>query len=221
MESLNNPHWEVMPDAARQVLQNLATAMELAPFYLAGGTALALRLGHRVSADLDFFGFVDIFEDKQRNTIIRELSQSFAVKVERNSSLALTVNVDGVSVSFFTYTYTLLDELQQVNDVPIAGIADIGLMKVETIADRGARKDFIDLYFIAKHMSLDKLFEASKIKYPGSRFFETRALEGLVEFDIADAQTNPQMLVPVDWEAVKQFFVSEAVRLGKKRFEDL
>lgn len=221
MESLNNPHWEVMPAAARQVLQTLARATELVPFYLAGGTALALRLGHRVSVDLDFFGFVEIFEDEQRNRIIKELSESFAVEVERNSSLALTVNVDRVSVSFFTYTYPLLDELQQLNDVPIAGLADIGLMKVETIADRGARKDFIDLYCIARQLPLEELFEASRIKYPGSRFFGTQALEGLIDFEIADAQAQPQMLVPIDWGVVKQFFISEAVRLGKQRFEDL
>lgn len=221
MEALANPHWEAVPDNLRQILETLATAVPLEPFYLAGGTALVLRLGHRMSVDLDFFGDIETFEGDRREMLVRAFKRNYEIEVVRNSALGLSLFANGVSASFFTYPYPLLDELQHVNEIPLAGISDIGVMKVEAVAERGARKDFVDLYFIAKHVSLDALFEASKSKYPGLRFFETRALEGLVEFEAADTQRNLKMVVPIDWEEIKRFFRAEAIRLGKKRFEDL
>jgi hypothetical protein len=220
MEPLSNPHWQVMPGSARHVLQNLASAVELAPFYLAGGTALALRLGHRISIDLDFFGDLELFEREQRELLIRDFGRRFNTRVARNSALALTIVADGVAASFYTYTYPLLDELEQVNGVPIAGIRDIGLMKLDSMMDRGARKDFIDLYFITKHVSLDQLFQDSAIKYRGSSYFKTQVLEALVDFDNADGQEQPEMLIPVSWDEVKQFCIDEAIRFGKNGFED-
>lgn len=190
MEPLVNPRWEAVSDEVRQILETIATAVPLEPFYLAGGTALALRLGHRESIDLDFFGDVE--------TLIRAFNRSYDTEIVRNSALGLSAYVNSVSISFYTYTYRLLDALQHVENVPLAGLVDIGLMKIETIAERGARKDFIDLYFITKHVPLDALFEASKKKHPGMGFFETQALEGLVEFAAADRQRNLKMLVPID-----------------------
>lgn len=66
MEALAQPHWEALPPNAAEVLKHLANTTPLEPFYLAGGTALALRLGHRVSVDLDFFGAIETFDDKWR-----------------------------------------------------------------------------------------------------------------------------------------------------------
>ena len=219
MAALEHPHWEATPTSVQRVLENLARTTMLEPFYLAGGTALALRLGHRISVDLDFFGAVETFEDNHRRRLIQELSRHFRVDVVRNSPLGLTLNVNTVSVGFFTYSYKLLDSLHEVYDVPLAGISDIGLMKLEAIGDRGARKDFVDLYFIAQHVSLERLFASSKEKYPHTRYFEIRALEALVDFDVADTQSNPDMLVSVDWAEVKEFCISQAISLGKKKFE--
>ncbi len=219
MDPLAQPHWQATPALVQRVLENLARATMLEPFYLAGGTALALRLGHRLSVDLDFFGAVETFEDDHRRRLIHDLSQHFRVDVVRNSPLGLTLNVDSVSVGFFTYSYELLDPLHHVQRVPLAGISDIGLMKLEAIGDRGSRKDFIDLYFIAQHVSVEQLFASSKEKYPHTRYFESRALEALIDFDVADTHPDPPILIPVDWEEVKEFCITQAIRLGKKKFE--
>jgi hypothetical protein len=219
MDSLVNPHWEATPLPVRHVLQNLAHATSLEPFYLAGGTALALRLGHRISVDLDFFGAVETFDDDWRRRLTQELRQHFTVEVLRNSPLGLALDVDKVSVGFFTYGYKLLDALQKVHDVALAGLTDIGLMKLEAIADRGARKDFIDLYFIAQHISIEQLLNKIDEKYPHFRFFESRVLEALIDFDVADTQADSTMLVPIEWEQIKEYCIAEAIRIGKKRFE--
>ena len=105
-----------------------------------------------------------------------------------------------------------------VSGIQVAGILDIGLMKLDAIAGRGMRKDFYDLYFIASHISLDELFGRSSDKYPQSRAFGMRVLTALVDFDIADQQDEPITLLPVEWEQVKAFFADQARRLGQKWF---
>ncbi|MBI4673793.1 MAG: nucleotidyl transferase AbiEii/AbiGii toxin family protein [Chloroflexi bacterium] len=216
MEALAQPHWEALPPKVAEVLQNLARATSLEPFYLAGGTALALRLGHRISVDLDFFGPVETFDDVWRHRMIQDFGAHFSIEVPQNSPLGLVLGIEGVDVGFYTYGYEMLDPLNRLVDVPIAGIADIGLMKLDAIADRGRRKDFVDLYFIAQRVTLEQLLSLSKEKYPYDRYFVIRSLEALVEFDVADAESDLRMLVPTDWEEVKRFFVEETVRLGKK-----
>ena len=218
MEALAQPHWEALPPQVASVLQNLTRATSLEPFYLAGGTALALRLGHRLSVDLDFFAAIETFDDKRRHRMIQDFSEKFAMEIAQDSPLGLVLGIEGVYVGFYTYGYEMIDTLNLLTDVPIAGIADIGLMKLVAIADRGNRKDFVDLYFIAQQISIDELFALSKRKYPYDRYFVMRSLEALTDFDGADAESDLRMLVPTAWQAVKQFFIKETIRLGEKWF---
>ena len=106
-----------------------------------------------------------------------------------------------------------------MSGLQVAGILDIGLMKLDAIAGRGTRKDFYDPYFIAPQISLDELFARSGDKYPHSRDFGMRVLTALVDFEIADQQEEPTMLQPIEWERVKAFFLAEARRLGKAWFD--
>jgi len=103
-----------------------------------------------------------------------------------------------------------------VSGVQIAGILDIGLMKMDAVAGRGTRRDFYDLYFIASRVSLDELFAQSTNKYPYSRGFKMRVLVALVDFDVADQQDEPTLLLPAEWNEVKAFFLAEARRLGRE-----
>jgi len=185
------------------------------PFYLAGGTALALRLGHRISIDLDLFANLDTLDDLLRTGIVNELHKKYEIDLLQDSVLGLVLLADGRAASFFSYGYPLLDPTDTVSGVQIAGLRDIGLMKLDAIAGRGTRKDFYDLYSIAAHVSLDELFASSEQKYPHSLSFGMRVLTALVDFDIADQQDEPILLQPVPWERVKEFFVVEARRLGQ------
>jgi len=117
-----------------------------------------------------------------------------------------------------TYGHPLLDPTEPVSGVQVAGIHDIGLMKLDAVAGRGTRKDFYDLYYIAPHVSLDELFACSGEKYPHARGFAMRVLTALVDFDIAEQQEDPVLLHKVDWAQVKAFFVDEARRLGQEWF---
>lgn len=214
MAALDPPQWEAVTPAARQLLEFLGRLSVMRPFYLAGGTGLALRLGHRVSVDLDLFANIDTLDDQLRQNIVTELARVYRVERLQDSVLGLVLNVDGQPVSLFSYGYPLLAAADLVSGLQVAGILDIGLMKLDAIAGRGTRKDFHDLYFIAAHVTLDELFSRSSDKYPYSRDFGMRVLTALVDFDIADQQEEPTMLRPVEWEQVKAFFLAEARRLG-------
>jgi hypothetical protein len=212
--SLDPPQWEAVTPAARQLLEFLGRLSVMRPFYLAGGTGLALRLGHRVSVDLDLFANIETLNDQLRQNIVTELSRVHRVERLQDSVLGLVLNVDGQPISLFSYGYPLLAAADLVSGLQVAGILDIGLMKLDAIAGRGTRKDFYDLYFIAAHVTLDELFSRSSDKYPHSRDFGMRVLTALVDFDIADQQEEPTLLRPVEWEQVKAFFLAEARRLG-------
>ncbi|MBN1887565.1 MAG: nucleotidyl transferase AbiEii/AbiGii toxin family protein [Thermoflexales bacterium] len=218
MATLTVPHWEAVPQKAQELWAALGRLPIVAPFYLAGGTALALRLGHRVSQDLDLFANIETLDDDLRRSIVAELQRDYTVTIRQDSMLGLVLEADGEAVSFFTYGYSLLSPVDVVKGVQVAGEIDIGLMKLDAIAGRGMRKDFYDVYFIARQISLDELFARSAEKYPRSRSFGMRVLASLVDFDIADRQEEPVMLMQAEWEHVKAFFVAEARRLGQEWF---
>ncbi len=216
MAALIKPHWEAVTSSTRDSLAVLGQLPLLRPFYLGGGTALALRLGHRISQDLDLFANIESLDDDFRHSIMQELRQDHAVNVLRDSVFGLVLEANGQPISFFSYGYPMLEPTDLVSGFQIAGILDIGLMKMDAIAGRGTRRDFYDLYFIASRVSLDELFAQSTNKYPYSHGFEMRVLVALVDFDVADQQDEPMLLLPAEWSEVKDFFTTEARRLGRE-----
>jgi hypothetical protein len=215
MASLAAPHWEAVVPRTRQLLQELGGLPDLAPFYLAGGTALALRLGHRISQDLDLFASLEGLDEAFRQRVIAALALAHSVTVLQDSPLGLVLDVEGLAVGMFTYGYPTVDSLERVADVQVCGLLDIGLMKLDAIAGRGFRKDYYDVYFVARRVPLAELFARSAEKYPAARGFGMRVLSALVDFEIAEGQDEPILLVPANWDEVKAFFVTEARRLGE------
>lgn len=213
MEALSPAHWEAVTPELRDLLQFIGTCAFAERFYLAGGTALALRLGHRRSIDLDFFSNVDRVSRATRQEILHALVPRGAQAIEDTEG-NLLLDVHGVHVGFFSYSYPLLDPTEDVEGVAVASIADIGLMKLDALISRGARKDFYDLYWIAQQIPLAELLEMGRKKYPYARDFEWLAVEGLVYFDNADRDVQPLLLEDVPWEEVKVFFRAEARRLS-------
>ena len=218
MAALDKPHWDAVTPAARDLMIVLGELPVMRPFYLAGGTGLALRLGHRLSVDLDLFANIETLDDSLRHSMATALEKEHQVERVQDSVLGLVLNVDGQPCSFFSYGFPLLAPLDLVSGIQVAGILDIGLMKLDAIVGRGTRKDFYDLFFIADHVPLDELFARSSAKYSPSRDFGMRVLTAMVDFDIADQQAEPTMLQPPEWEQVKAYFLAEARRLGQARF---
>lgn len=199
--------------SARQqtLLERLSTVPTVRTFYLAGGTALALQLGHRRSVDFDFFR-PQHFEP---GDLLPQLGALGTVVARRAELDTLTVDIDGVSTSFFAYTPPLLKPLVPSPwSVNLAGIADIAAMKVSAIAGRGSRRDFVDLYFICAHaIPLADVLALFDEKFRGVPYERYHVMKSLTFFDDAEAEPMPTMLQPASWGEIKQFFLTEAPAL--------
>ncbi len=201
----------------RELLAWVGRQMFARRFYLAGGTALALRMGHRRSVDLDFFSETDEIHASTRRELIRSFSAHHTQVVENvDGDLLLLVN--GLHVGFYSYGYPLLEPAQAVANVGLASLLDLGLMKLDAIIGRGSRKDFYDLYIISQQITLPDLLSAGERKYAQVRDFPLMAIEGLLQFDNADRDHPPEMLTDLPWSDVRRYFEQQGKQLGDSWF---
>jgi hypothetical protein len=216
MAPLERPHWETVDSNMRGVL-NLVDQQPFARrVYLAGGTALALQIGHRRSVDLDFFSYEDELLDDSRREIVIALRQISRIEVREDTIGNLLLYVNGISTGFFGYGYPLLGEVRLLTSLRLASIADIALMKLDAIITRGARKVFVDLFFALRSLPMDDMLALRPRKYPQFRHFEMMALEGLTNHENSERDPMPDMLIPVEWSEVKETMLAEARRLGSR-----
>jgi hypothetical protein len=169
-------------------------------FYLAGGTAVYYYLKHRKSLDFDFFT-QKVFDFFQYEHQVRPYAILF------KSKDTIHAEIENVKVSFFYYPYNLLKPLNRINDISIADLEDILCMKINAIINRGSRKDFTDVYFIMKELSIspEKCIELFQTKYgPCNPLVIHKAM---TYFQDADKEPELTMLKSVKWENIKKFFV--------------
>lgn len=197
-------HPEVLPDETKRLVEHLTLDPDVVSgFYLAGGTSLALQLGHRLSADLDFFS-ERRFDDR---VLRRGLATIGDFTLERRDELSVLGTLNNVKVSFLTYEYQLLRPTIPFAGLQIADLDDIACMKLDAIASRGTKRDFVDLYFILRTgPSLASLLRLFETKYRAVRFNPVHMKKSLTHFQDADHEPMPKMLVPVDWRTIRSFF---------------
>lgn len=202
---------EILTESQQALLELLSQVAEVRTFYLAGGTALALSLGHRRSRDFDFFRPKDFVPQDLLSTL-RETGDLFVLQ---QAAGTLTVMLRDIPVSFFRYDYPLLRPLHESPwGLPLADPEDIAAMKLAAIAGRGARKDFVDLYFYAREIApLERLFSRFREKYRGVSVDPYHLLRSLTFFEDAEAEAMPDLLVGVTWDEIRAFFRAEAARL--------
>jgi hypothetical protein len=195
----------VLPPRQKKTLKKLIADDLRAGFYLAGGTALALQLGHRRSIDFDLFS-PDPFDAAKK---VRDLDQSGKFELFHQDKDTVNGSLDGVRLSFFHYPYRLIQPFLAYETLPIARKLDIAAMKVQAIAGRGSRKDFIDLYFLLREHPLDKIMAAHSSKF-GSRLANRyHVCKSLVYFADAEEEAMPRMLIPTSWPQVKKTIAAE------------
>lgn len=201
----------VLSPAARQNLATIANTALAPRFYLAGGTAAALHLGHRLSYDLDFFTPERSFPaDLPR----RELGHRGELAVTQEDASTFLGTFNGVRISFFIYPYSLLDTTVELEGIQIAGLPDLAAIKLDAISSRGKKRDFIDLYQICHDaFSLEQTIQHFERKYAGVSYSTAHLLKSLTYFEDAEDDPMPQMLTSLEWDDVRGFFEAEVRRL--------
>ncbi len=174
--------------------------------FLVRGTALALQLGHRISVDIDLFSETDF----ETNEILSELRQDLELQVimqkEKNSLIInarrRNTNNEFMKVDFVKYAYPLLKQLKNEDGIRLLSVEDIIPMKLSAIANRGAKKDFFDIYELMKTFSLSDMLSLFSKKYPDIAHFHI--LKSLTYFEDAETEFDPISLNNTDWKTVKQ-----------------
>lgn len=171
--------YDILDEKRKSILPLLSEFKD--GFYLAGGTALALQIGHRDSVDFDFFSA----DDLDTGELFEKLEDIFGdhtiqkVQDEKNT---LTVIVDdSIKLSFFTYKYSLIGQLVAEEDINLASVEDIACMKLMAITSRSTEKDYVDLYYILQSIKLSDLLPLAQQKY--STIDTNLIIKSLVYFD--------------------------------------
>ena len=186
-----------------ELLKALMQEPALCELRLVGGTALALQYGHRSSIDLDLFGKIDIDAYELQEI----LSKHGLLRVENETKIIHQYIIDNIKVDVVNYPFEWITPMIEDEGVRLASPMDIAAMKVNAIEGRGTKKDFIDMYMLLQHYSLEEILGFYQQKYPNHSVF--RALRSLTYFEDAEDQFMPRMFVDDTWEDIKQFIVNK------------
>jgi hypothetical protein len=196
-------HPETLNPRQRQALAKLGPELSPLGFYLGGGTALGLQLGHRHSIDLDWFHPRPLENPRELGQRLDQRGTGW--QTLNTTAGTLIGKANGVECSAMEHMYAMLLPV-----IPVPGLGcslasplDLAAMKLGAIGQRGAKKDFVDLYCLGKFgMGLAEMIEAYRRKYRIEDMFHV--LHSLVYFEDADRHTMPRMLWKVNWREIKK-----------------
>ncbi len=193
---------DVLDSHGRAVLETIGSCPWARDYYLAGGTGLALHLGHRKSYDLDFFSRQPT-EKLPDTYLIDKVMETFGTKRARISlrqSDQMHWLIDGTKVRFIAYPFTLMYPLAESCGVALADAREIALMKAYALGRRATARDYIDLYFLLRSgtITLAELVAGATKKFilNSEYLFSTRLfLSQLVYTDDVEGKSTPAQLV--------------------------
>lgn len=203
-------HPEALKKQSKQIFFELKQFPE---FYLAGGTALALQIGHRISVDFDLFSDQEI--EKTLLSKVERAYSGFPANVSVNNPDELTLFIADTKVTFLHYPFPVLLDIVFYEGVKLLNIKELAATKAYTIGRRGSYKDYVDLYFIfsEKHAALDEVIEIAKKKY-GEEFNARLFLEQLIYLsDIEDEEVEFLRDGAKEKAALEEFFSDQVKKI--------
>ena len=210
-------HKETVETNTLELLRKLMQDNALSEFLLAGGTNLALRLGHRKSIDLDLFSYKNF----DSIALAEHLSNNYNFEKtdvrEENTVLGF---IDDIKVDFIAHIYPPLDEPFVIdNTIRLYSIKDIVAMKLVAISNSGKRlKDFVDIAFLSTQMSFNQMIDCYSQKYKNTSALH--AARGLVFFDDIDFSTSIDLINgKFDWKKIEKRIL-QMIKFENKIFEN-
>jgi hypothetical protein len=204
-------HTDTVAEPTLQLLKKIQSIPLFCRLRLVGGTALALQIGHRNSIDLDLFGTMNFSQEELEHEL---KNNSLTYTIRSCSKLIRTIMIENVKVDFVDYSMVKWLEPQiEWNGIHLAGLKDIGAMKISAIAGRGTKKDFIDLFFLLKYFDLTQLIEFYQHKFDIDDIFHV--VRSLTYFEDAEEYPQPQMYVGFNWKTAKKHIREMVLNISK------
>lgn len=184
-------------------------------WYLAGGTALALQVGHRQSVDLDFFTTAKDFKERFVERKLLATNQWTTTYLESGTIYGTFADA---KMSLIAYPFFIPSNHRlNYGNVNILISDDIAAMKIVAISQRGRKRDFIDLYWycINRKPLIQTVQQAIK-QYPGQENNLTHILKSLTYFNDAENDPMPKKFFKTSWKEIKDFFKREVKQTARK-----
>ena len=193
------------------LLKSLMSEPDIIPFNLVGGTALSLQIGHRMSFDLDFFGFPTELNIPLISSVLQEYGMVEQLTASKN---IYSAHVGEIKVDFVRYRYPMIKPFSTYDgSLRLAALEDIAAMKMAAITGRGRKKDFADLYFLLRHFSMQEMIDFYLKKYSdGNLFLLSKSLN---YFEDADEDADLMLIKKSDWPTMKKTIETEVKKLFK------
>ena len=190
------------------LLKKLMSLPHLEQFFLVGGTALSLKMGHRESIDLDLF----TTQDFDKDDLLMLLREDFDVQVDVVSPSIFITRINDVKVDFVRFRYKMLFPIADTEGVRMPDIRDIAAMKLDAVTKRGSKKDFYDIYFLLQEMTLKELLQLHYEKFQHSTQFHV--IKSLNYFEDADPHDDPIVFdKKITWQLVKTTLIKEVKKI--------
>lgn len=194
-------HPEILTPTQLEVLRRVAPVATAEGFYLSGGTAVALHLGHRRSIDLDWFSPVDFDPEPLVHTLRQRVPD---IEVRSQADGTLHAVEAGVMISFLRYRYPFVEPLIEWTEpkLRLGSVPDLAAMKLAAIGNRGARKDFVDLFALGgTGLTLAEMLRLYQRRFGVEDV--AHVVFSLSYFEDAEREEMPEMLWPVGWDEIK------------------
>ncbi len=153
---------ETVSSDTLELLKVLTQDQNLADFFLVGGTALSLLIGHRISVDIDLFSTKPFDQNKMLEYLSVEYGfiQDF---IEKNT---IKGQIKTTKTDLITHPYAVVKDLLTIEGIRMASLEDISAMKLNAVSGNGTRlKDFVDVAFLSRYLSLTHMMETYEHKY--------------------------------------------------------
>lgn len=202
-------HLEVITLKAKKIFKKLKNFPQ---FYLAGGTGLALQLGHRISVDFDLFWEKKIPKDFLSK--VKKIFKNSKIEIIVNHPEQLTLKIEGIHLTFAKYPFPVILKFLDYRGIKILPALEIASMKAYALGRRATFKDYVDLYFIVKEKigTLKDIIELSKKKY--KKEFDPRLfLEQLIYLKDVEKMEIQFLKEKVNLKEIEKFFEDEIKKI--------
>lgn len=190
---------ETVETSTLELLKSIMLDTAFDSFYLVGGTALSLMIGHRKSIDLDLFTS-NSFDTQE---LIDHLRLKYKFELDYVSKNTVKGELRGVQLDFITHQYPLIEEVIEVEGFRIATSLEIAAMKLNAITSNGTRiKDFIDIAFLSSYYTLNTMLKAYETKYKSNKIIALKSLTYFSEINVYEPIIYLSQK-PVSWSIIE------------------